>query len=443
MSTQSLINLSTVGTDELRDMPASLFEASLDIMSSDAIARFRQMRELSSHHRTTLERYLLTHPEKRVGGENAAIYAPPRSVPSKKKLKTTVPTAPAKPVAPRKDQFERVGISRLLLQLKAWWRGEDFQFHLKTDAELRRRAHHAALLRKNMRDAFAHSGHEASAAELAKAEIFEMLWGEGYSLPGGTPFALSLVKSVDFSLHRPCLDLTAGLGGGSRSIAKVYQVVVEGVEADKALASTGQMLSVRHGFETAAPIRHCDLAQIDIAEGQYGTILLRECLFAMPKRQELLTRIAGGLAEGGALVLTDYMLSEELDWKNPAGLEDGETDIMAAWSQAEPSPPCPTTPDQYAELLTNLGFQIIQLDDITENYLPMVREGWKNFETCLESVKFPPEKTRTLEREVNLWLARSKALESGRLRVVYIHAVMGGAMVNTEATAHLSKTNVN
>ena len=282
-----------------------------------------------------------------------------------------------------------------------------------------------------------------------------MLWGEGYSLPGGTPFALGLVKSVDFSLHRPCLDLTAGLGGGSRSMAKVYQVVVEGVEADKALASTGQMLSVRHGFEATAPIRHADLTDVSIAEGQYGTILVRECLFARPDRNELLHRIASGLAEGGALVLTDYMLSEELDWKETSGqeagasteenadIEMGESDVMDAWAEAEPAPPCPTTSDQYAELLTNLGFQIIQLDDITDSYMPMVREGWKNFHNCLESVKFPPEKTRTLAREGNLWLARSKALESGRLRVVYIHAVMGNASVNAEANAHQTKTNVN
>lgn len=443
MGSQTLINLATVGGDELADMPVPLFVSSLEGMSSEAIARFKAMRKLSTKHRTALERFLLEHPEKRVGGED---FIPPRSMrDTQKKPAKPAPVSKAKPIVKR-DKFEREGLGRLVIKFKAWWHGDTFEQVLKTDAELRRRASHMQILKKHMREAALVGIPEPSKAELAKAKIFEMLWGEGYHLPGGTAFALQLVMPVDFSLHRPCLDLSAGLGGGTRAMAKVYQLVVEGVESDKALASTGQMLSAKLGFSDTAPILHMSPREMTIPPAQYGTVLTRESLFAEADKEGLLAHLAQGLALGGSLVLTDYVLADQVVIDDMAATDTEASPMeaaMANWKATEPKVPHPVHFSDYKDLLTKLGFQIERMDDVTEAYLPMVREGWQKFHNCLESVKLPPESTRTLEREGNLWLARSRALESGCLRVVYIHAVMTGLPDESSSAAHDEKEIVN
>lgn len=448
MGSETLINLATVGGDELADMPLPLFVSSLEGMSGEAIARFRAMRKLSTRHRTALERYLLEHPEKRVGGESVT---PPVAAGQPRKKPALAVSKPAMAAAPQRDRFERAGLGRVFLKLKAWWHGEPFDYVLKSDAELRRRASHMLILKKHMREASQVAIPEPSKAELAKARIFEMLWGEGYHLPGGTSFALHLVKPVDFSLHRPCLDLSAGLGGGTRAVAKVYQLVIEGVETDKALAHTGQMLSAKLGFADTAPILNVSPRDMTIPPGQYGAIISRESLFAEADQAGLLAHLSQGLAQGGSLVLTDFVLADQTipddveapDGADPDGSEHPEMNVMKAWQDAEDRKTNPLRFSDYYDLLTKFGLQIVQLDDITETYLPMVREGWQKFHNCLQTVKLPPESTRILEREGNIWLARSRALESGCLRVVYIHAVMAGLPSQCDGSEHDAKEIVN
>ena len=64
MSNSTLVNLATVGSDELQTMPVAMFMAGLEHMSADAIVRFRRMRKLSDKHKAALEQFLNEHPEK-------------------------------------------------------------------------------------------------------------------------------------------------------------------------------------------------------------------------------------------------------------------------------------------------------------------------------------------------------------------------------------------
>ena len=63
MGDTTLVNLATVGSDELQAMPVGVFTSGLESMSADAIARFRRMRKLSATHRQALEKFLVEHPK--------------------------------------------------------------------------------------------------------------------------------------------------------------------------------------------------------------------------------------------------------------------------------------------------------------------------------------------------------------------------------------------
>jgi hypothetical protein len=97
---------------------------------------------------------------------------------------------------------------------------------------------------------------------------------------------------------------------------------------------------------------------------------------------------------------------------------------MHAWRAAEPVKALPYTVDEYAELLDTHRFTVRACDDLSTEYGSFIQAGWKRLHTCLQTAKLPPETATMLMTEGNIWLARSRALESGQLRLVSIKAAL-------------------
>lgn len=418
MSESATINLATVGTAELEAMSVQVFAACLDTMSGEAIARFRRMRKLSNSHRVALEKYLVDHPEKRPGGADEA---PPSSGGAPKKAAAS-PAKTGKPAGtPKRSPFPE-----FKKRLRAWWEGVDVK---DLDNIEKQRAKPATdtpppAARKAPASVAPSKGGAVEAKAVAataeampaasRVEMLQMLWGEGFTLPGGEEFTMKLLQGIDLQEEHPCLDITAGLGGGARAIAKQRNVTVEGIESDAALAAAGEALSERDGMGKTAPIRAADLMDAELAGKRYGAIFARETLFALDDRKKLFSRLASSLRPQGSIVLTDFMLSD----RKPG------TEAMQAWRAAEPMKPQPYTVDEYAEILDQLRFNVRACDDLSTEYGAFIQAGWKRLHTCLQNAKLPPETATTLMNEGNLWLARSRALDSGQLRLISIKAAL-------------------
>lgn len=419
MSESATINLATVGTAELEAMSVQVFAACLDTMSGEAIARFRRMRKLSNSHRVALEKYLVDHPEKRPGGADEA---PPSSGGAPKKAAAASPAKTGKPAGtPKRSPFPE-----FKKRLRAWWEGVDVK-DLDNIEKLRAKpatdtppptARKAPASVAPSKAGAVEAKAVAVAAEAmpaaSRVEMLQMLWGEGFTLPGGEEFTMKLLQGIDLQEEHPCLDITAGLGGGARAIAKQRNVTVEGIESDAALAAAGEALSERDGMGKTAPIRAADLMDAELARKRYGAIFARETLFALDDRKKLFSRLASSLRPQGSIVLTDFMLSD----RKPG------TEAMQAWRAAEPVKPQPYTVDEYAEILDQLRFNVRACDDLSTEYGAFIQAGWKRLHTCLQNAKLPPETATTLMNEGNLWLARSRALDSGQLRLISIKAAL-------------------
>ena len=412
MSESATINLATVGTAELEAMSVKVFSACLDTMSGDAIARFRRMRKLSTSHRVALEKYLVDHPEKRPGGAGEA--PPPAQKSGKDAAKTGKPAGAARR-GPFPD-FKR--------RLRAWWEGIDVKDLDKVQAEKSVATPIAPPARKA--PASVAAAKPPPAAETpppaADVDVLQKLWGEGFNLPGGEEFTMKLLQGVDIPAGQPCLDATAGLGGGLRTIARQRGIVVEGLESDAVLAAAGHALSERGGMAATAPIRHADPMAVELPAKHYGAIFLRETLVAHEDRRKLLSHLIPSLRPAASLVLTDFVLAD----RKPGG------QALQAWRAAEPQKPHPFTVDEYAELLDALRFNVRACDDLSTEYGVFIQAGWKRLHTCLQTAKLPPETATTLMSEGKVWLARSRALESGQLRLVSIKATLRTAKAASE-----------
>ena len=410
MGDTTLVNLATVGSDELQAMPVGVFTSGLESMSADAIARFRRMRKLSATHRQALEKFLVEHPEKRPGQ--------PATPESKEDGKAS--SAAARPK-------ESSLVMEFLLRLIAWWEGMETDDVAREKGIARRKKKKkvkpppAPKLQVAPKPAPAAAPPTAPAAAapeppLGRVDIIQKLWGDGFSLPGGSEFAIKLVRPLTLERNGLYLDLAPGLGGAMRAIAKTFSINIKGLETDAQLAEAGHELSERAGVEAAASImaRPDGFAAEDFdPKGQYAAVFIREALFAVEDRHAMFDFIGHALREGGSLLLTDFVLAQD----------QPDDDMMVVWQNAEAAPLFPWTENQYREALEAEHYKIDRMDDLTAEYLPLVHAGWRHFHDCLQNAKLPPETAAMLMREGNAWLARSRALETGMVRLLRVHAI--------------------
>lgn len=408
MSNTTLVNLATVGSDELQTMPVAVFTAGLEQMSADAIVRFRRMRKLSDTHKVALERYLNDHPEKRPGQEGTSSTAQPSD-------KTGDQS--------RKKSSEATLWMEMLLRAIAWWEGMDTDDVARAKGIKRRRKKKKAA---SPPAAAAPAPKPAAApappppAPPTRVEFVQMLWGEGFSLPGGEDFAVRLASAADFTKDGHYLDLAPGLGGGTRAVAKKYGVTLSGIEADAEFAAAAAAISGVAGMARTAPVRAAGPEGLDMEDfepaGAYAAIFMRETMFAVEERGRMLATMHKALSDEGSLVLTDFVLAGD------AGDRSAMPGAVTHWLAAEASNTYPWTEAEYRAALEAQDYKVERFDDLTAAYLPFIKDGLRRFHDCLQNAKFPPETLTTLMREGNIWLARSQALETGQLSFVHIHA---------------------
>ncbi|PKQ02341.1 MAG: hypothetical protein CVT73_18805 [Alphaproteobacteria bacterium HGW-Alphaproteobacteria-12] len=426
MSNSSLVNLATVGSDELQAMPVDIFTSGLETMSAEAIVRFRRLRKLSAKHRSALEKFLVEHPEKRPGGGPADSGA---------HTKNPSAGAGAKADKPKKPHGEAGLIMEFLLRVIAWWEGMETDDVAKAKGITRRprKKTTVAARKPNTPQPPAHPcAPPALLPPLNRVELMQRLWGEGFSLPGGTDFAIRIAAPAGFKPDGRYLDLAPGLGGGMRAVAQAHGVTILGVEPDEELAAVAQSFSDAAGMSETASV-HAGPADFVPANG-YAAIFMREAIFTVEDRERIFATAAHALAEGGSLVLTDFVLADSV------GTEAPESEAVVHWRAAEPDGAFPLKEAEYRTAFAEQDYKLDRFDDLTADYLPLIQAGLRQFHDCLQNAKLPPETATTLIREGSIWLARSQALETGQLRLVHIHAVRMPANTANEADCTVSET---
>lgn len=402
MSNRTLVNLATVGSDELQAMPITVFTACLEQMSAEAVDRFQRLRKLNASQRAAVEQFLVKKTGKQAPAQRGGAERPPSSGEKQKDEE-----------AGAKDPAQASLWMDLMLRLLAWWEGVD------TDALARSRGIKRWRRPTNSTSPSAASTAPAATPQekpaealspLTRVELIQKLWGEGFSLPGGEAFALRIASAATPPKDALCLDLAPGLGGGMRAVARALGVRINGIECDSELAEAAASLS--SGMDDSAPIRgaYDGLGREDFEPaGGHAAIFMREAMFAVEDRERMLAAMHESLAEDGSLILTDFVVT-------------GDGDAVAHWQAVEPNDADPWTEAEYREALEAQHYRIEGFDDLTREYLPLIKDGLRRFHDCLQNVKLPPETVPILMSEGNLWLARSQALERGQLSLVHIHA---------------------
>ncbi len=116
---------------------------------------------------------------------------------------------------------------------------------------------------------------EIVVAPLDRTTVAQWLWGAGFVMPGDEQYVIELVKPFGLTPAMSMLDLSAGLGGPARAIAKAYGTYVTGLERSPERARRGMEMSVAANLAKRATIAQYNPESVELRAGGFDCIIGR------------------------------------------------------------------------------------------------------------------------------------------------------------------------
>lgn len=246
-----------------------------------------------------------------------------------------------------------------------------------------------------------------------RIKIAELIWGDGFSFPGGVDHVIHMVKPMTLTSAKSMLDIGCGLGGATRTIAKTFGTWVVGMEASPALAKAGMQFSEMAGLAKKAPVQHFDPDKFELPPRKYDAICVRDIFGSVEDKARALAQVERALRPGGCLLVSDFAVRGA----------DPSSDAYQKWAQAEESPPQLCTLDDFRENFASLKLDTRVAEDMTDEFRELVVKGWSGLAELLAGKSLDPEEAKALARELQMWQRRLAAFNSGDLRVVRLFGI--------------------
>jgi len=284
------------------------------------------------------------------------------------------------------------------VRLKAWWEGYDLAIRQKQ------------LLAAEMGEL----SDETPLPELLskRLAVMQQIWGKGMSGPGDEDYILKLVKPFGLDPAYTVIDVGAGLGGATRIISEKFEIWITGLEADREVATAGMELSTMAGLGKRAPIHYFDMDRYEFRESSTDCVFSKESLYLVEHKERLLKEIINMIKPRGQLLFTDYVLSEKADER-----------AIFNWAEGEASKPYPWTMRDYEAALTEARLDIRIKEDITNEVYGIITAAWARFLSSLKGKTVDKKTSEAINDAVELWTRRTKAIDSGALRICRFHAL--------------------
>lgn len=253
-----------------------------------------------------------------------------------------------------------------------------------------------------------------------RIQVAERLWGAGMHTPGGDEHVQTLVKPFGLNPTMTVLEIGAGLGGCSRSMAKNFGCWVTGMEQWPILVEAGMLRSRIAGMEKKAPIELYDPLTTQFKSRGYNCVFAKEAFFTIANKSRLFESINNSLRPGGQLCFTDYVTPEAAK----------PTPAVDAWMAHEPLEPHISSSKDTLNLLARYKLDVRIAEDVTEMHQALMLEGWRNLTQALKPGSVAPETMPHLINEAELWARRSAVLRTGDVRVYRFYAIKGSDPVD-------------
>jgi cyclopropane fatty-acyl-phospholipid synthase-like methyltransferase len=237
------------------------------------------------------------------------------------------------------------------------------------------------------------------AAERAKA--IQMIWGEGYLLPGGPDYLLALVKPLNVNPAMSLLDLSAGLGGSTRHIATSFDVYITGLERSPDIAAQGHALSVKAGLAKKVPIAAYDAEHFELRPKAFDAILGQYLTVGIRDKERFFAQVHQALKPRGQFTFTDFCITG-------ASAQDPR---LKPWADNAAYPITPWKPQQYVDYLNENGFNCRVSEDQSLTFKSLVQERWQHVVRAENFRTLSKPAAATLFEEASKYMALLKLMD--------------------------------
>ncbi|MDP6266187.1 MAG: methyltransferase domain-containing protein [Arenicellales bacterium] len=166
--------------------------------------------------------------------------------------------------------------------------------------------------------------------------------------------ALALHAKINESTH--VLDLCCGLGGPARYLAYHYGCRVTGVDMNTDRLAGAVRLTERTKLQDRVLFHHANALQTGLADETFDVIVSQEAFCHIPNKKTLITECVRLLKPGGRIVYTDILARSSMTNEIRSRLE---TEMV--FSEL-------STLEQYCHLLEGKGCQVIEVEDLSDNW---------------------------------------------------------------------------
>ncbi len=284
------------------------------------------------------------------------------------------------------------------LRLKAWWHGYDLR----------------AVRRLRSSEGDGHGvSYDASVPpwERGALRIQQMIWGEGFLIPGGAERVAELVKPLGLDESMSVLEVGCGLGGQARLIAREHGAWVTGIEADRELAEAARLMSEKEGVGKRALVHPFDPETVEFRQRAFDVALSTDALYRIANKDRLLYTVSEALKGRCQILVVDYLRGDA-----------PEDAALTAWAEAERDPPELWSEREYRTCFNDLKFEVRVCHDVSRHLRQCIVGGFARYLDRAARAGVAPDLQAPLVAEVERWTRTVAALDSGSLRAVRLYA---------------------
>ncbi len=301
------------------------------------------------------------------------------------------------------------------IRIRAWWEGYDataLQAHLiaKVEASKSIEANTNIVVQTEMTA-------EVDVWNESRVEVAQMVWGREYCGPGGPDYIIAMSKLLALTPEMSMVDLAAGLGGPARVLAEHFGVWVSGYEMSQALVDAGNALSLMAGKAKKAALSILNINLEQPFDRRFDRALANGFLTRVENKSAMLKKIVQAMKPESMILINDFFARDTHVLSHPD---------MEKWLSKESQPLYFSTSDQTTEMLEALGLEIRVNETISQEYISLVTNAWRNADKLVAQVTGTDSsaaQTKQLFNEAELWAKRLELLKSKHIEVRRIVAI--------------------
>ena len=173
---------------------------------------------------------------------------------------------------------------------------------------------------------------------------------------GGLAATDALARHAKINQSTHVLDLCCGLGGPARYLAYHHGCRVTGVDMNTDRLAGAVRLTERTKLQDRVLFHHANALQTGLADETFDVIVSQEAFCHIPNKKTLITECVRLLKPGGRIVYTDILARSNMTNEIRSRLE---TEMV--FSEL-------STLEQYCHLLEEKGCQVIEVEDLSDNW---------------------------------------------------------------------------